>query len=510
MKKSLYFIYLIILSTYTVAQQVPSIQWQKTYGDYLDQKSRMVIQTKDGGFLIGGDYIGEDDGTGYQDRDCWIVKTDGKGNEQWEKDYGSGGPDDLNFIQTTSDGGYIFAALTNIANDKGSHSWLVKLDGAGNIEWEKTIGGTKAYSATCVRQTKDGGYIVAGITLFKPGNFSNEDYWIIKFDSLGNFKWQKTYGGKKDDEANNILQTIDGGYIVSGISFSNDGDITQTHGGGDYWIIKLDTAGNMQWQKTYGGSKKDVPADMIQTPDGGYVIAGYSFSDNGTLKHNYGESDAWVFKINTQGKLKWQKNFGGTGYDYAEGIIKNTDGSFTIAAYTSSTDDDVSFNHGTYDCWILNINNTGKILWQKSLGGSDWDIASNIIHTPDGGYAVSAYTYSTDGDITKWHGGVDYWLIKLSAETLKNAVSDNSDSIRSSLNNINAVSKNVHLLYVSPNPAKNNFRILLNTISANKLNAILYDVQGKAVWSSGLMNASSLNNKVINTASFTSGVYYLK
>jgi hypothetical protein len=179
---------------------------------------------------------------------------------------------------------------------------IVKLDTHGNIQWQKSLGGSGFDSIASIQQTSDGSYIIAGVLESSDSDVTGGgyDFWIVKLDSLGTLQWQKSLGGSDNDEAKSIQQTSDGGYIIAGSSFSNNGDVTGNHGNQDYWIVKLDSLGTIQWQKSLGGSEEDEAKSIQQTSDGGYIIAGSSFSNNGDVTGNHGGFDYWIVKLKGQ------------------------------------------------------------------------------------------------------------------------------------------------------------------------------------------------------------------
>ncbi len=346
-------------------------------------------------------------------------------NIEWQKCYGGSGDDHAHSIQQTADGGYIVAgsAYSNDGDVSGNHGgldyWVIKLNSSNEIEWQKCYGGSSDDWSYSIQQTIDGGYIVAGSTNSNDGDVSGyhgqDDYWIIKLDSSGNLEWQKCYGGSADDFAYFIQQITDGGYIIAGWTESNDGDVFGNHGFIDYWIIKLDSSGNLEWQKCYGGSNLDYAHSIQQTTDEGYIVAGYTFSNDGDVTGNHGSADCWIIKLDSSGNLEWQKCYGGSDWDDACSIQQTTDGGYIVAGCTYSNDGDVSGNHGGKDYWITKLNSTGNLAWQKCYGGNQSDDAYSIQQTPDGGYIMAGYTFSNDGDVSSNHGQCDYWIIKLNS-----------------------------------------------------------------------------------------------
>ena len=219
--------------------------------------------------------------------------------------------------------------------------------------------------------------------------------------------------------ANSIIQTQDLGYLVAGSSYSNDGDVTGNHGGTDYWLVKLNSSGNFQWQKSYGGSNNDVAQSIQQTSDGAYIIAGYSLSNDGDVTGNHGAEDFWILKIDFWGNIIWEKSYGGSGTDIANSISTTSDGGYIIAGSSASDDGDVSGNNGGDDFWVIKIDSIGGLQWEQNLGGSLGDVANSIYQTNDGGYIVGGTSGSSDGDIYLTHNIINnenknnVWVVKL-------------------------------------------------------------------------------------------------
>ncbi len=349
---------------------------------------------------------------------------------QWQKTLG-GSFDEYGFnIQQTADEGYIVAGMTNSTDGDvtGNHGdydyWIVKLRATGTIQWQKTLGGSAEDYAFSIQQTADGGYIVAGMTNSTDGdvteNHGSYDCWIVKLNATGTIQWQKTFGGSFEDAALSIQQTTDGGYIVASYTGSTDGDVSGNHGDYDYWIVKLNATGTIQWEKTLGGTAADFAFSIQQTTDGGYIVGGYTGSGDGDVTENHGSYDYWIVKLNATGTIQWQKTLGGTYFDEAQSIQQTADGGYIVAGNTDSADGDVSGYHGSYDYWVVKLNATGAVQWQKALGGFNDDKATSIQQTKDGGYIVAGWTYSTDGDVIRNNSdydyvGNDYWIVKLNA-----------------------------------------------------------------------------------------------
>jgi len=318
----------------------------------------------------------------------------------WEQTYGGSQDDRANSIIQTTDGGYVVAGYTSSKGAGGFDAWILKLDNQGNLLWDRTYGGSQDDRANSIIQTTDGGYVVAGYTSSKGAG--EVDAWIIRLDREGNKVWDRTYGGSHSDRANSLIQTTDGGYVVAGGTYSKGaGEV-------DAWIIRLDREGNKVWDRTYGGSHSDRANSLIQTADDSYAVAGFTSSKGA------GGYDAWIIKLDSQGNQMWNRTYGGSRADMASSLIQTTDGGYAVAGYTSSK------GAGGFDAWILKLDNQGNLLWDRTYGGSQDDGANSIIQTTDGGYAVAGVTWS------KGAGGLDAWIFKI--EDQVNLISEKDDS----------------------------------------------------------------------------------
>jgi hypothetical protein len=229
-------------------------------------------------------------------------------------------------------------------------------------------------------------------------------------------EWKKMLGGNGNDYGYSIIKTADGGYLVSGRTTSNNGDITSTKGGIDMWVVKLDAAGEIQWQKSYGGNADEYSVAAAATPDGGYVLTGYTLSNNnGDVGQNHGNTDFWVLKINGTGAIQWQKTLGGSGDDRPSAITVTTEGRIGVAGYTNSTNGDVGSNHGLEDMWVMLLDNgNGNFLWKKTFGGNGSENAKALAPAPNGGLYVGGVTSSnSNGDVGASKGNNDFWVLHL-------------------------------------------------------------------------------------------------
>ncbi len=428
------------------------IQWQNTIGGNWSDHFRCVQKTNDGGYILGGysdsGISGDKTENCNGDRDYWIVKIDSIGNIQWQNTIGGSLSDDLYSIQQTADGGYILggSSLSNISGDKTENSigpswgswdyWIVKVDAVGTIQWQNTIGGSGYDYSYSIQQSTDGGYILGGQSGSNISGDKTEDslgqndYWIVKTDSLGIIQWQNTIGGSDFEDIYSIQQTADGGYILGGISQSDiSGDKTENRlGSSDYWIVKLDSLGVIQWDNTIGGSLGEALYSIQQTTDGGYIIGGTSASDiSGDKTENCiggpGYIDFWIVKVDALGIVQWENTIGGTSFDELLSVQQTTDGGYILGGFSKSriSGDKTENSIVKNDYWIVKTDSLGNVQWQNTIGGSSDDELYSIQQTIDGGYILGGSSNSNvTGDKTENNtggfGAYDYWIVKLTVK----------------------------------------------------------------------------------------------
>ena len=349
------------LSTCSYAQK---ILWEKSCGglhaDYLNDAK----PTPDYGFILAGSSLSNKTGNKSEDNigdlDYWIWKMKENGDFEWQKNFGGDGVDMLQSIALTRDAGYILAGTSssNKGYDKKDDSkglddyWVIKLDARGNQEWQKTIGGSGQDKLQIIQQTSDGGYILGGSSsseaatktqALKEGektsvNYGNLDYWVVKIDYKGTIEWQQSYGGMFVDELRSLEQTFDGGYILGGYSNSPaSGNKTDDNKGvGDYWVVKIDKKGAIIWQKTIGGNQDDQLFVVHQTYDKGFVLGGSSNSggSDDKTKNNSNGTDFWVVKLNEEGKILWQETYDFGRVDVLTSLVENADHTLLLGGFT--------------------------------------------------------------------------------------------------------------------------------------------------------------------------------
>ena len=308
----------------------------------------------------------------------------------WTKTFGGSGRDVGLSVQQTIDDGYIITGFTSSFGAGYDDVWLIKTNANGDTLWTKTFGGSNMDWGQSVQQTMDGGYIITGST---PSFGSNgyDDVWLIKTNADGDTLWTKKFGGSYYDEGISVQQTNDGGYTIAGDTWS--------FGAGhcDIRLIKTNIDGDTLWTKTFGGSNNEYVGEAMQTKDEGYVIIGW------TNSFGAGHRDAWLIKTNTDGDTLWTKTFGGSGDDWGQAIQQTSDEGYILTVLT------FSFGDVNGDIWLIKINTFGDTIWTKTFGGSGWDGGNSIQQTNDGGYIITGYTDSFGVDSS------DVWLIKTNA-----------------------------------------------------------------------------------------------
>ena len=312
-----------------------SLQWQKAFGTAVFEYANTVLQSTDGGYLVGGT---TDEGAG--SGDYWILKVSSAGTIEWQKAYGGTGFDALNAVIKSSDGGYLIAGRTSSFGAGSLDGMLIKINSFGSIQWQKAYGGAGEDAITSIEQTTDGGYIAAGLSDSFGAGFT--DIWALKLDASGSITWQKVYGTSStfQERVESVHQTTDGGYVLGGRNpISNQDHV---------YVLKIDSLGNIQWQKSYGQTNERA-FQLQTTSDGGFIVAGE------TATFGAGSGDGWIIKLDSSGGIQWQNAYGGSNSDSIFAITETADGGYAAAGST------YSFGSGDQDFWILKLSAAGQI-----------------------------------------------------------------------------------------------------------------------------------------------------
>ena len=362
----------------------PGLKWSKTFDSEDYDCGQEVQQTSDGGYVI----VGNTSLYGESKSDIWLIKTDANGSKVWDRTFG-GTSSDLGYsVQQTSDGGYVIGGSTRSYGAGNSDAWLVKTDGDGNEEWSRTFGETGYDGGVSVRQTSDGGYVVAG----RKEIGGRECFWLVKSDAGGNTQWDRTYE-TPDWEWNrfcSVRQTSDGGYVAVGLCYVSDPSLRF----GGIWLVKTDADGNMIWDKLFSKTTRYIVWSSVQqTSDGGYIVAG-------TKAEAGNDYDVWLIKTDANGDKVWDKTYGGDEWDEGLSVQQTVDGGYVVAGYTRSS------GAGSQDFWLIKTDADGNKVWDATFGGTDGDCAHSVQQTSDNGYVMVGGTQSY-GD----KGGI--WLVKV-------------------------------------------------------------------------------------------------
>lgn len=321
-----------------------SEQWEKTFGGVGRDIANSAIQTSNGGYIL----VGETESYGTKS-DAWLIKIDVNGNEQWNKTFGGKNPDWISMAQQTLDGGFVLTGYTE-SYGKSGDAWIIKTDVNGNQQWSKTFGGKDSDWIVSVKQTSDYGYILAGTTeSFGAGKY---DAWLVKTDANGNNQWEKTFGGAEDDMIFSFQKTSDGGFILTGDTVSHGGSYDRYNDcyWPNVWLIRTDSNGNLQWNRTFRGSVTNGGRSVQQTSDGGFILAGVG---------SY--YDAWLIKTNANGKEQWNKTFGGNYWETAHSVQQTQDGGYIFGGR--------SLYYGSEGgAWLIKTDANGNLLWSKMFG----------------------------------------------------------------------------------------------------------------------------------------------
>jgi hypothetical protein len=358
-------------------------QWDRSFGGTNFDGITALQQTSDGGYVLGG-----------------ISFSDASGNKV-SAHYGAG------------------------------DYWVVKLDGNGNKLWDNSFGGTSNEVLHSVRQTSDGGFILGGISFSGiSGNKTSAsqgagDFWIVKLDGNGNKQWEKSYGGNDRDELHDLSQTSDGGYVLGGSSRSGvSGNKTSANQGtntSDYWLLKLDGSGTKQWEKVYGGNDADELYSVQQTSDGGYILGGHSYSaaSGNKTSGNYGSHDYWVVKVNSSGNKQWENSYGGDNADELHSVEQTSDGGYRLGGISSSgtsgNKTSTSSGSDSGDYWIVKLDGNGNKQSEQCIRGNYSADIFRLQQTPDGSSIIAGLSLSSEN--------LDYTIAKLAPALYFNASS---------------------------------------------------------------------------------------
>jgi len=362
--------------------------WNKIYVEGAQDAAWSVIQTVDGGYALACNMWSLSTGG----MDAWLIKTDAFGNVQWNVSYGGPNWDGANSLVATSDGGYAIAGSTGSFGAGSMDYWLIKTDSSGNMQWNKTYGGGGTEYGRAVIESSDGGYLVAGHA-FSSVAEGRENFWLVKTDLSGNLEWSQTYGGTESELAYSIVEAPEGGYAVAGYAGSFGAK-------NNCWLVRTDSLGNMHWNKTFSARGSFGSHSLVLTSDYGFALTGMAYP------YSFNSSDLWIAKTDASGDLEWQQTYNGKGMEHAYALVSTSDGGYAVAGFTTPASAEET------DCLLVKTDASGNMQWNKTYGGPSADAAYSMVQTTDGGYALAgSWSYLTNSYL-----GGSVWLIKTDSE----------------------------------------------------------------------------------------------
>ena len=415
-----------------ISEQPADVSFVKTFGGANNESARSVLKTQDGGYVVFG-YTQSIDGDVVSTKstvqyDFWLLKFDASDNLDWQKTYGGSNDEKGYKIIQTQDGGFAVTGYSKssdgdvMANEGFEDVWVLKLNTEGVVEWKTNTGFLGSDKGFSIIQTSDGGYFLGAILdVTASGGLGNSkigsrhaggDFWGIKLSNTGSLEWRKYFGGTNTEICYDVIEVADG-YLLIGSSDSLDVDIKNNKGSYDFWIVKIDKNGTLVWEKSYGGKEIDESYQIIRTAEGNFLIVGETRSSDQDVSSQKGGADIWVLKIDGSGEMLWEKTYGGASFDAAKAITLTNDGNYLIAGNTRSIDNDVTNNNGENDIWVLKIDPSGNLIWQKTIGGSGIDLANDIVELNDYSIIVVGESNSNDKDVKENKGFTDLLIVKL-------------------------------------------------------------------------------------------------
>jgi hypothetical protein len=417
--------------------------WETGLGGTAYEECTGLHPTDDGGCVVIGGAVsgasGNKTGSNYGDADYWIVKLDGEGNKDWEAVYGGSDTDYANGIASTPDGGYLIAgqSFSGVSGNKTNANfgnrdyWLVKADSNGNKLWEREFGSITNDFGSCITVSSNryllGGNSLGGVSGNKTtANFGGMDWWVVNVDSNGNKMWEAAFGGTSWEYLYNVQPTADGGFLLTGDSFSgvSGNKTTAKYGNYDGWIIKIDANGIKQWERDYGGTASDFFEVGVELDDG-YLVGGSSYSgiSGSKTSPNYGSADWWIVRLDMNGNQVWEATYGGTANDFLKALMPLDDGGFLLfgTSWSDAGGNKTVASFGESDYWLVKIDASGSVQWEMALGGGAEDYAVNALsQSSDGGYILGGYSESgiSGNKTTSGFGSFDYWVIKVAYPSL--------------------------------------------------------------------------------------------
>ena len=486
----------------------PTLQWEFSFGGSNSDFGRKILEASDGSMLVIGNSESSDfDIMNNQGLiDAFVFKMDSEGNILWQKHYGGSEYDLVYDIKETEDGDFILVGSSDssdgdLEDNYGlSDYWVFKINSNGDYLWGRNYGGSMDESGCAVCITSDGGYIVAGDSRSSDvdvsENYGQKDSWVIRLDEDGDILWEQNYGGSNHDKTTSVIEIEGGDIILLTGTESDDFDVSENYSssldddnGEDIWVLRLDSDGNIIWEQNYGGSGEDSPEDLLKVDDETFVIGGRTSSSNFDVLDPNGSNDGIIFLIDDQGEMAWSNSLGGTGWDRVKSVVKANDSGYYFAGYSNSNDGEVGGNNGDNDFWIGKLNEDGELIWEDNFGGSLYEVTQSIVQSSGGHILVTGQAHSSDIDVSTNNGESDLWLICLA----------NNWPV-----GIDAINSNKDLL-IYPNPVEDELNIFIGSVFEPVEISIL-DVQGKKVQDSIVHGPQMF----VDVKDLESGVYWVR
>lgn len=410
---------------------IGEVEFATTLGGSKNEVAKSVVATRDGGYAILG-YVQSNDfdfiEKGDTSFDFFVLKYDTNDTLIWKKILGGSNDDRGSKLVHTEDGGFVVLGYSkskdrDVSNNAGDRDfWVAKINNEGRILWEQSYGYQGRDFGTSVIETSDNGFLIVGeLDVTASGGEGNTnakiqhaggDFWAIKLNSSGKKEWSRYYGGTFTDTPSAVLEASDTSFLIVGASDSKDVDISGNKGGYDFWVIKIDALGNLIWEKSLGGSEIDRATGIIALKDNNFLITGNTRSSDTQVSNNKGGSDIWVVKITKEGELLWEKTIGGSNFDAVNTLRPTQDGNFLMAGSTRSSDTTLE-NKGQNDAWIIKIDPNGIVVWQTTIGGSEIDVFYDAVELSNRKIVAVGESNSSNNDIFVNRGFSDILISKL-------------------------------------------------------------------------------------------------
>lgn len=507
---SIFFLFFFSIKLY--AQ--PIISLSKCFGGSASDAAFSIVERNNPRTLLIVGSSSSDDGdlqANYGMADIWIINIDTSGQILWSAVCGGSLNDIPEQIINTHDGGFailgytlssqVYAAGNNLSTIGQEDIWLMKYSANFSLQWQKCLGGYGSDVASLGKgliETSSNEFVVIGSTRSNDsivtGNHGSWDYYVVKLDSVGNILWQKCLGGTLTDIGYSVCESPDHDYLLIGSSESNDGNVSGNHGGIDFWVLKVDTSGSIIWQKSIGGTSNDYGRCLTIGYDSSIVFAGTTNSNDGDVSSNHGTSDIFLSKNDLNGNTIWNKCYGGTGAEEIYSIKPKNDSTYLFCGDSNSMDGDVTGVHGfATDGWIVNIDDSSNIIWGKSIGGSSDDISFDVIEANSSKVWISSLAESNNGDVSTTNGtSGDFWIVKLDT---------------SLVNSIESFTRR-NTLTLFPNPFNTTATITVGENLDNNSALQLFNQLGTDCTSKILLNYAEGEIKITNI-DLIPGMYYL-